>query len=293
MRRVEATDGRRVFRFAPSPNGYLHLGHARSALLNFDMAQACNGRMLLRLEDVDIGRCRPAFAEAIFDDLRWLGLTWETPVRRQSDHFSTYRSRLDALAAENLLYPCFCTRGDIAAAVAGRPDWPRDPDGAPLYPQTCKHLALAERRTRFAQGEPAALRLDMARALGRLTKPLSWIETGGGAVANERPADPARWGDTLLARKDVPASYHIAVVTDDAIQGVTDVVRGEDLLDATALHRLLQHLLGLPAPRYHHHRLIRDGEGRKLSKSLRATSLAALRAEGATPDDIRRMALVD
>ena len=280
---------RRVYRFAPSPNGYLHLGHAHSALLNHEMAAASGGRFLLRLEDVDLGRCRPAFEAAILEDLAWLGLRWEQPVRRQSDHFSIYRAALDRLAARDVLYPCFCTRGDIAAAVAGRRTWPCDPDGAPHYPGTCKSLSAGERRMRLARGEPAALRLDMTRAQAALATRLAWREEGPhGPPGGGYPAEPERWGDTLLARKDVPASYHIAVVVDDAAQGVTDVVRGEDLLEATALHRLLQALLDLPAPCYHHHRLVRDAAGRKLSKSLRSTSLRALRAAGASPADVRR-----
>ena len=280
----------RVFRFAPSPNGYLHLGHAYSALLNHEMAAACGGRFILRLEDVDIGRCRAVFEAAIVDDLAWLGLDWARPVRRQSEHFAAYAAALDALAAQGLLYPCFCTRSDVAAAVAGRDGWPRDPDGAPHYPGTCKRLTALERSARLARGEAAALRLDMDSALATLPPaPLTWTESGPHAPAGgTHPAEPQVWGDTLLARRDVPASYHIAVVVDDAAQGVTDVVRGEDLLQATALHRLIQIKLGLAGPRYHHHRLVCDAAGRKLSKSLRAKSLGALRAEGASPSDIRR-----
>jgi glutamyl-Q tRNA(Asp) synthetase len=278
----QEVDVQRVFRFAPSPNGYLHLGHAYSALLNDAAATACGGRFLLRLEDVDLGRCRPAYERAIFDDLAWLSLDWPQPVRRQSEHFAAYRGALDVLADQGLLYPCFCSRSDIASAVAGREGWPHDPDGAAHYPGTCKTLTPLERRIRLERGESAALRLDMEKALADLPASLDWDEAG-----RTQPAAPHLWGDALLARKDVPASYHIAVVVDDSIQGVTDVMRGEDLFQATSLHRLIQTKLNIAPPRYHHHRLVRDPAGRKLSKSLRAKSLGALRAEGTSAADIR------
>ncbi|WP_036261273.1 tRNA glutamyl-Q(34) synthetase GluQRS [Methylocapsa aurea] len=269
-----------VFRFAPSSNGYLHLGHAYSALMNFDMARASGGRLLLRIEDIDIERCRPEFEQAIYEDLRWLGLSWEEPVRRQSEHFSDYAVALDRLTERRLTYPCFCTRGEIITAVAGKSDWPRDPDGSPLYPGACKHLSKEERRRRLAAGQPAARRIDMDAALAAAKLQLGWREFGAGAQMRDVAAEPARWGDAVLSRKDVQTSYHIAVVVDDALQGVTDVVRGEDLFMATSLHRLLQALLDLPAPSYHHHMLLRDASGQKLSKSLRAKSLRALRQEG-------------
>ncbi|HLH11748.1 MAG TPA: tRNA glutamyl-Q(34) synthetase GluQRS [Methylovirgula sp.] len=277
-----------VFRFAPSPNGYLHLGHAFSALMNREMAAATGGSLLLRMEDIDVERCRPEFEQAIYEDLAWLGLEWEEPVRRQSEHFDAYAEAVASLAERALVYPCFCSRADVANTAAERTDWPRDPDGSPLYPGTCKHLAPAERRARLAAGEPAAWRLDMAAALGQvrqplaqpITQPITWREYGGGAERREIVGDPSLWGDVILARKDVPASYHVAVVVDDALQGITDVVRGEDLFMATSLHRLLQILLDLPAPAYHHHELLRDAAGRKLSKSLRAKSLRAMRREG-------------
>jgi glutamyl-Q tRNA(Asp) synthetase len=287
----------RVFRFAPSPNGLLHLGHALSALLNHDLARATGGRLLLRLEDIDRERCREAFAEAILDDLHWLGVAWAGPPRRQSEHFDAYRSALDALAGRRLVYPCFCTRGAVMAAsaakaaAAGVPR-PTDPDGAPIYPGTCRDLDPAERARRLAAGRPAALRLDMAAALEALAAarpgPLRWCECGDGDIAREVVADPAAWGDVLLARRDLPTSYHVSVVVDDALQGVTDVVRGQDLFHATGLHRLLQGLLGLPAPRYHHHRLVLDDAGHKLSKSRGAPSLRDLRRDGTTPAEIRR-----
>ena len=270
----------RVFRFAPSSNGYLHLGHAYSALLNFDMARTAGGRFLLRIEDIDIERCRFEFEQAIYEDLGWLGLAWESPVRRQSGHFSEYASALAKLSAQGLSYPCFCSRGEIMNAVAGRTGWPRDPDGSPLYPGTCKHFSREEKHRRISAGRPASLRIDMEAAIAKAGCGLAWREMGHSAQAREVAAEPALWGDTTLSRKDIPASYHIAVVVDDALQGVTDVVRGEDLFLATGLHRLLQVLLDLPAPAYRHHVLLRDASGQKLSKSSRAKSLRALRQDG-------------
>jgi glutamyl-Q tRNA(Asp) synthetase len=283
-----------VFRFAPSPNGNLHLGHALSALLNADMAKAAGGRLLLRIEDIDAMRCRPAYEAAIYDDLRWLGFTWEEPVRRQSEHFADYRAALARLDAMGLVYPGFESRTEITALVAAREPWPRDPDGTPLYPGTAKALSAAERTRRLASGVPYALRLDMTAALARVPH-LVWQETGAGpdGETGTIAADPAAWGDVVLARKEAPTSYHLAVVVDDAVQGVTDVVRGRDLFHATSVHRLLQALLGLAAPRYHHHRLLRDADGRKLSKSTQATGLRELRAKGLTPSDVRRLAGLD
>ncbi len=282
-----------AFRFAPSPNGYLHLGHARSALVNFEMARASGGQFLLRIEDIDAARCRPEFEQAIYQDLAWLGLTWEQPVRRQSRHFDDYRAALARLDALRLAYPAFESRGEIARLVAARETqtpWPRDPDGAPLYPGDARGLSPAERARRIAAGNPYALRLDMAAALARAGA-VAWIETGSGPAGETGSvvANPAAWGDVVLARKEMPTSYHLAVVVDDARQGVTHVVRGQDLFWSTSVHRLLQVLLDLPAPLYHHHGLILDADGRKLSKSTRATSLRALRQGGATPADIRRM----
>jgi glutamyl-Q tRNA(Asp) synthetase len=286
-----------VFRFAPSPNGYLHLGHALSALLNADMAGSSKGRLLLRIEDIDTTRCRPEYETAIYEDLAWLGLHWESPVRRQSEHWDTYRDAYERLEAMGLTYPSFESRADIARLVAERElqgPWPRDPDGAPLYPGDAKRMSDAERARRIEAGEPYALRLDMRAALARVGR-LTWVESGAGpsgetgAVAT----DPSLWGDVILARKETPTSYHLAVVVDDAAQGVTDVVRGRDLFHATAVHRLLQVLLGLPAPRYHHHRLILDDAGNKLSKSTQSTGLRELRAQGVTPADIRRLTGLD
>lgn len=281
-----------VFRFAPSPNGYLHLGHALSALLNAEAARAAGGRMLLRIEDIDVTRCRPEFEAAIYEDLAWLGVTWDEPVRRQSEHFADYRAALARLEAMDLVYPSFESRAEIAALVAEREPWPRDPDGAPLYPGVARSMPQDERARRIAAGEPYALRLDMQKAMAQFGGRLTWAESGDG-VTGEILADPAAWGDVILARKDTPASYHLAVVVDDAHQGVTDVVRGLDLFHATSMHRLLQTLLGLPAPRYRHHRLILDADGRKLSKSTAATALRELRAQGLTPSDIRRRVGLD
>jgi glutamyl-Q tRNA(Asp) synthetase len=278
-----------VFRFAPSPNGYLHLGHALSALVNFDMARAAGGRFLLRIEDIDAARCRPHYEQAIYEDLAWLGITWEKPVRRQSAHLDDYRAALGRL--DGLLYPSFETRGEIARLVAERErraPWPRDPDGAPLYPGDARSLPAVERRRRMEAGEPYALRLDMAAALAR-TGALSWIEIDCGGKTTPVAASPQMWGDVVLARKETPTSYHLSVVIDDAEQGVTHVVRGQDLFAATSVHRVLQALFALAAPIYHHHRLILDAHGQKLSKSTRATALRALRETGASSADIRRM----
>jgi glutamyl-Q tRNA(Asp) synthetase len=280
-----------VFRFAPSPNGYLHLGHALSALRNFDLARAAGGRFLLRIEDIDAARCRPDYEQAIYDDLAWLGITWEQPVRRQSAHFDEYGAALARLDAMGLVYPSFESRGEIARLVAARAThapWPRDPDGAPLYPGDARALPPSERRRRMEAGDPYALRLDMAAALAR-TGALSWIETGAESEAGSVAAAPQMWGDVVLARKETPTSYHLSVVVDDALQGVSEIVRGQDLFHATSVHRLLQVLLGLPEPAYRHHRLICDGEGRKLSKSSRSTGLRALRAAGIAPAGVRQL----
>ncbi len=282
-----------TFRFAPSPNGYLHLGHALSALLNFDMASAAGGRFLLRIEDIDRTRCRPEFEAAIYEDLAWLGIAWERPVRRQSEHFAAYGAQLEALEQQGLLYTAFETRAELARAAAageraGDP-WPRDPDGAPLYRRTSGLITQEERARRMAAGEPSALRLDMGQALSRAGV-ISFVETGAPAATPRTiMAAPEVWGDVVLARKETPTSYHLSVVVDDALQGVTHVVRGNDLYAATGLHRLLQTLLGFPAPTYGHHGLILDEGGRKLAKSTGATALRALREKGATPQDIRRM----
>ena len=283
----------RVFRFAPSPNGHLHLGHAYSALVNDDIARRCNGRLLLRIEDIDAARCRPEFEAAICEDLCWLGIDWQHDVRRQSEHFGDYQSAVNKLEAMGLLYPAFESRSEIAALVAERDrqgHWPRDPDGVPLYPGRARKMPKAERERRRREGEPFALRLATDAAVAQAGV-LTWTETGSGPQGQSGTivAAPQMWGDVVLARKETPTSYHLAVAVDDALQGVTDVVRGQDLFWSTGIHRLLQALLGLPEPDYHHHKLIVDAAGRKLSKSTLATSLRDLRASGTTPADVRRM----
>jgi glutamyl-Q tRNA(Asp) synthetase len=272
-----------VFRFAPSPNGFLHLGHAYSALLNFTLARENRGRFLLRIEDIDLGRARIEFEAAIYEDLAWLGLEWETPVRRQSEHFGDYANALARLDEMGLLYPCDCKRSDIARVAASDQKWMHDPDGAPLYPGSCRAKPRRPAREVLAQGG-VALRLDMAKAVALAGQGLSWEEVGAdGRIA----ADPAQWGDVVLARKDAPASYHIAVVVDDALQGVTDVVRGRDLYFATSVHRLLQRLLDLPEPCYRHHDLVLDAAGEKLSKSRGSETLRSLRESGVAAKEVR------
>jgi glutamyl-Q tRNA(Asp) synthetase len=282
-----------VFRFAPSPNGYLHLGHALSTLLNFDMARAAGGRFLLRMEDIDATRCRPEFETAIHEDLAWLGLSWEQPVRRQSEHLAEYRAALGKLQAMHLTFPSFESRAAIAHMVGDRDvreRWPRDPDGIPVYPGAARQMKEQDRQARIARGDPYAIRLDMEKAM-EWAGPLRWSESGSGPTGERGDvlADPAAWGDVIVGRKETPTSYHLAVVIDDALQGVTDVVRGRDLFWSTSVHRVLQALLDLPAPYYHHHRLILDTDGKKLSKSTLATGLRELRAQGMTPADIRRL----
>lgn len=292
---------RAVFRFAPSPNGELHLGHALSALVGHDWARRIGGRFLVRIEDIDQDRSREEYMASILEDLAWLGLTWEEPVRRQSEHFADYAAAAQRLAQLGVLYPCFATRGEIAAAVAtqaarGHPVG-QDPDGTPLYPGLHRNLPAETIVARHARGERSALRLDMARALaiverrldGRALTFLGMSPEAAGEQPSEVGADPARWGDAVLVRKDTPASYHLAVVVDDALQGVTHVTRGQDLLAATGLHRMLQVLLDVPAPAYHHHALVLGADGQKLSKSTDAPTLKRLRGQGASLGDIRRM----
>lgn len=267
-----------VTRFAPSPTGYLHEGHAFSAL--FAAAAASGGRFLLRIEDIDTTRCRPEYESAIHEDLAWLGLEWETPVRRQSEHFADYGAALEKLAARGLVYPCFCTRKAIAAEIAGSAAAPHGPDG-PLYPGTCRRLDAHERAARIAAGAPYALRLDMARAAAA-AGPLTLIESGETLAAT-----PAIFGDVVLGRKEIPASYHLAVTLDDALQGVTLVTRGADLKPAAHLHRLLQALLDLPVPQWRHHPLLTDAAGKRLAKRDNAPPLKDLRASGISPGDLR------
>jgi glutamyl-Q tRNA(Asp) synthetase len=272
-----------VTRFAPSPTGHLHLGHAFSALFAWRRARDAGGRFLLRLEDIDPARCRPEFASAMLEDLAWLGIDWDGEVRVQSQHLAEYRAALDLLDARELLYPCFCTRADIQQSSAA----PHTPDGAPLYPGTCRALPADERAARIAAGVPHALRLDMQRALQRLRDTLTFEEEGEGTVI----CHPERFGDVVLARKDAPASYHLCVTLDDALQGITLVTRGEDLKSATHLHRLLQTLMSWPEPRYAHHRLLTDASGRRLAKRDRAATLRDLRESRRTPAEVRELAL--
>jgi glutamyl-Q tRNA(Asp) synthetase len=272
-----------VTRFAPSPTGYLHLGHAFSALIAWRCARESGGRFLLRLEDIDPARCRPEFATAILEDLAWLGLDWDGEVRVQSKHLAEYRRPLDALAGRRLLYPCFCTRADIQQSAAA----PHTPDGVARYPGTCRGLSADQREARIAAGERFALRLDMDRALAWCGGELCFQEQSKGTIR----CRPERFGDVVLARKDAPASYHLCVTHDDALQGVTLVTRGEDLKPATDLHRLLQALLGWPAPVYAHHPLLTDAAGRRLAKRDRAANLRTLRAQGHSPAEVQEMAL--
>jgi glutamyl-Q tRNA(Asp) synthetase len=275
-----------VTRFAPSPTGYLHLGHAYAALVAERAACETNGRFLLRLEDIDTTRSQPAFERAIEEDLAWLGLAWEHPVRRQSEHFGEYAAALETLRTGELLYPCFCTRKDIAAEVAASAAAPQGPDG-PLYPGTCRRQSADDRARRLQAGEAFAWRLDVERAIAGLDGALTFDESGEGVERGVIVARPEIFGDVVLARKDVPASYHLSVVVDDATQGVTLVTRGADLFPATHLHRLLQQLLKLPTPRYRHHRLITDEAGKRLAKRDQATALRTFREQGMTAHDIR------
>jgi glutamyl-Q tRNA(Asp) synthetase len=273
-----------VFRFAPSPNGHLHMGHAYSAIYTAQWAERLSGRFLLRIEDIDLARSKPEFTAAIFEDLTWLGLAWEEPVWRQLQRFPAYAEAANRLRHNNLLYPCFCSRTEIAATSTGT-----DPDGAPLYAGTCRHLAPHEAADRIATGEQANWRLDTGGAFAR-TGMLTY--TVAGPTPADRPqiryARPERWGDAVIVRKDTPTSYHLSVVVDDAAQGVTHITRGRDMEASTDIHVLLQALLGLASPTYTFHKLILDAEGKKLAKSKGSTSLRSLREAGWTPADVRR-----
>ena len=286
-----------VTRFAPSPTGYLHLGHAYSALFAHDMARMLGGRFILRIEDIDPGRCRDEFEDAIYEDLRWLGLTWEEPVLKQSAQLKGYGFALQKLAQMDLVYPCFCTRKEIAAEIerAGHAPHP-DEKGAdgPPYPGTCRKYSKEDRRERFAAGDPHVLRLDMLKAMVLAEarngdQPLTWMDSSAGIVV----CDPSAAGDVVLARKDIPTSYHLAVTIDDALQDVSLVTRGQDLFSSTHVHRLLQALLGLPVPRWQHHRLIVDDAGKRLAKRDAAHSIRALRKEGAEPEEVRALTGID
>ena len=290
---MSSADSSPVLRFAPSPNGALHLGHALSALAGWAWAQRLGGRYLVRIEDIDPERSSEEHIAGIFRDLAWLGVPWEEPALRQSQHLARYASAAARLEALGLLYPCFASRREIAEAAAA--EGARvDPDGVPLYPGLHRDMPAAEVAARRARGDPCVMRLDMARALSLAAErlggaPLDFTELDEGGTSRRVPCDPARWGDVVIQRKDVPTSYHLSVVVDDAWQGITHVTRGLDLFAATDIHRLLQVLLDLPPPHYAHHRLIMDERGRKLAKSARDTSLAELREAGATTADMRRL----
>ncbi|MBL6935779.1 MAG: tRNA glutamyl-Q(34) synthetase GluQRS [Alphaproteobacteria bacterium] len=297
-----------VTRFAPSPSGHLHLGHAHAALVAWDRARAGGGRFLLRMEDIDVGRCRPEFEQDIIDDLAWLGegledFTWQQPVRRQSDCLEDYAAALARLDGMGLLYPCFCTRAHIRAEIEGAASAPHGsphgPDG-PLYPGTCRGLGGEERQARREGGESYALRLDMAKAVEMAGARMREVKEDGGLEWRDLGRDdegkgviaarPEIHGDVVLARKDIATSYHLSVTVDDHVQGVSLVTRGEDLFDATHLHRLLQALLGLDVPDYHHHRLITGADGKRLATRDQAASLRGLREGGVTPAEARKMA---
>jgi glutamyl-Q tRNA(Asp) synthetase len=288
-----------ITRFAPSPNGWLHLGHAHSAIFASDTAKSLGGHFLLRIEDIDSGRCRPEYEQGIYDDLAWLGLTWQTPVRRQSEHFDEYATALKRLRDMGLAYPCFASRKDIHDAIQasgiGPARWPVDPDGAPVYPGIYKDIPFTELNRLMWEGRSYAWRLDMEKALAMAEDinggPITFMEETGSprGLTGRLPIDPMRFGDVVIARKDVPTSYHLAVTLDDALQNVTVVTRGQDLFAATYVHRLLQVLLGLPEPRYRHHGLIRDKSGRRLSKSAKDMGLREMRLAGTTPQEIRAL----
>lgn len=280
-------ESRHTVRFAPSPSGYMHLGHAYSSLIAWRNAQAHGSRFLLRIEDIDASRCRPAFEQAIYHDLAWLGIDWQRPVRRQSESMGDYADALKALASLGVLYPCFCTRSEVRAEIKNADAAPHGPDG-PLYPGTCRTLARSEQNRNIRAGKAHALRLDVAKAVA-LAGPLIWIDRKAGRIE----ADPLSAGDVVLARKDIPTSYHLAVTLDDHLQGVTLVTRGWDLFHATHIHRLLQALLNLDTPLYYHHPMITDPNGLRLAKRNRAVTLRALRNSGKTAADVRRMVNLD
>ncbi len=279
-----------VTRFAPSPTGYLHLGHAFAALTAYDAAERGGGRFLLRIEDIDLTRCKPEFERPIEQDLEWLGLEWEKPPRKQSKHFRDYGEALAKLEKLEVLYPCFCTRRSIAEEIARASEAPQGPEG-PVYPGSCRELSQDKRKTLLDSGTAYALRLDVAKAMKHVSGPLTFVEQGRGpeGESGKQRATPEIFGDVVLARKELRASYHLAVTVDDALQGVTLVTRGNDLFAATHVQRLLQALLGLPTPDYAHHRLILDTQGKKFSKRDSAVTLRSMRQGGTTPEDVRRM----
>ena len=272
-----------VTRFAPSPTGYLHLGHAYAAIFAETQARQADGRFILRIEDIDEIRCKAEFEEAIFEDLQWLGLHWENPVRRQSEHLARYAEAIEKLKKLGLVYPCFCTRREIKAEIERAGGAPHGLEG-PIYPGTCQHLSDKERNDRVNDGEVHALRLNMARAI-EITEVLSWQDRKLG----KQPVKLDKFGDIILARKEIPTSYHLSVTIDDALQGITLITRGEDLADATGIHRLLQSVLGYDVPAYLHHPILTDSEGKRFAKRDQSVTIRSLRASGKTPDDIRSM----
>lgn len=274
-----------IARFAPSPTGHLHLGHAFAALTAWRRAREAGGRFLLRIEDIDPVRCRPNYTRDLLEDLEWLGLDWHGEVRLQSEHMADYAEILAVLTGRGLVYPCFCTRAEIEREAAASGSAPHARDGGAVYPGTCRSLSDAERVAR--SGRPHALRLDMGAAMA-MTGELGFVEEGEGTIA----CDPAVFGDVVLARKDAPASYHLCVAHDDALQGITLVTRGIDLRPATDVHRVLQALMGWPVPVYAHHPLLTDAAGRRLAKRDRATTLRDMRARGMTPEQVRAAAML-
>ena len=272
-----------ITRFAPSPTGYLHIGHAYAALFAEKVARETGGRFILRIEDIDNARCKPGLEEAIYEDLNWLGLKWDEPVRRQSDHLADYTSALKRLSNLNLTYPCFCTRKGINAEIQRAGGAPHNSEVS-IYPGTCKLLTETERMKRIHEGQKHAIRLNIAEAL-KITGVLSWKDWRAGL----KTANFKCFGDIIIARKDIPTSYHLSVTVDDALQDITLVTRGEDLAESTPIHRLLQALLGYKSPRYCHHKLIKNREGKRLAKRDQAASIRSLRAKGKKPEDIRSM----
>lgn len=271
-------------RFAPSPTGHLHIGHAASAFFTWDQAEQNPESFLLRLEDIDAARCRPEFERSIKEDLHWLEIEWKNEPRRQSEHWEDYKKKIEILKEKELLYPCFCTRKDILKEGEGSVAAPHGPGGS-LYPGRCKNLDRGERDDRLARGDPYALRLNMSLAIRQASGPLTWFDRGKG----RQKAAPEILGDVVLARKDVPASYHLCVTHDDALQDITLVTRGEDLWEATHLHRLLQDILGYPVPEYHHHPLLLDRHGVRFAKRDRGVTLRQLKEKGFSPQDLRLM----
>lgn len=277
-----------IFRFAPSPNGKLHLGHAYSALLNQKLAREAGGKLLLRIEDIDTQRCTPELEAQMLDDLKWLGIEWDEEPMRQSDNFETYRKIVKKLLDKKIMYPAFMSRGEVNTIVKKAEKsgkiWPRDPDGTPHYPPHDKNMSKKKRSKVLSSQSPNSYRFNMSEVIDIFGDMFQWQEK-----RLDTFADPKAWGDVVLARADIPTSYHLACVLDDAAQNITHIVRGKDLFYATAIHRVLQNVLDLEEPQYNHHKLILDEDGQKLSKSRKDTSLSDLRKQGKSPDDIKNL----